>query len=292
MAEGSPTVRRRELGALLRRMREAKGMSVKQVTEHLLCSPSKVSRIETGQRGATLRDVRDLCELYDVTDQAERDHLMTLAKEGKQQGWWQSYSLPYSTYVGLEAEATAVSGFHSSVMPGLLQTAEYAHAIQEAAAPEVSAPDLTPEIIEQRVEARIRRQALLTKETPLKFTTIVDEAVLHRLVGGSSTMSGQLQHLVSMAALPNVTIQVIPYGAGAHPALESTFYILDFADAVPSVIYVEGLVGWIYLERIEDIGRYRRVFERLGHLALSPAESVKFIAEIQKSYEGGLTAVS
>jgi transcriptional regulator with XRE-family HTH domain len=292
VAEGSPTVRRRELGALLRRLREEQGMSVKQVTEHLLCSPSKVSRIETGQRGATLRDVRDLCDLYGVTDRAERDRLMTLAKEGKQQGWWQSYSLPYSTYVGLEAEATAVSGFHSSVMPGLLQTAEYAHAIQEAAAPEVSAPDLTPEIIEQRVEARIRRQALLTKETPLKFTTIVDEAVLHRLVGGSSTMRGQLQHLVSMAALPNVTIQVIPYGAGAHPALESTFYILDFADAVPSVIYVEGLVGWIYLERIEDIGRYRRVFERLGDLALSPAESVKFIAEIQKSYEGGLTAVS
>jgi Domain of unknown function (DUF5753)/Helix-turn-helix domain len=292
VAEGSPTVRRRELGALFRRMREEKGLSVKQVTEHLLCSPSKVSRIETGQRGATLRDVRDLCDLYGVTDQAERDRLMTLAKESKQQGWWQSYSLPYSTYVGLEAEATAVSGFHSSVMPGLLQTAEYAHAIQEAAVPEVSAPDLTPEIIERRVEARIRRQALLTKETPLKFTTIVDEAVLHRLVGGSSTMKDQLQHLVSMAALPNVTIQVVPYGAGAHPALESTFYILDFADAVPSVIYVEGLVGWIYLERIEDIGRYRRVFERLGDLALSPAESVKFIAEIQKSCEGGLTAVS
>ena len=113
VAEGSPTVRRRELGAPLRKLREDQGMSVKQVTEYLLCSPSKVSRIETGHRGATLRDIRDLCDLYGVTDQAERDHLMTFAKEGKQQGWWQSYDLPYSNYVGLEAAAVSVSGFHS-----------------------------------------------------------------------------------------------------------------------------------------------------------------------------------
>ena len=293
MAEGSPTVRRRELGALLRRLREEKGMSVRQVTEHLMCSPSKVSRIETGQRGATPRDVRDLCDLYGVTDQAERDRMMSLAREGKQQGWWQSYELPgaYSTYIGLETEATMVSGFHSSVIPGLLQTPEYAQAIHEAAIPEVSTPELTPEVINHRVEARIGRQAILAKETPLQFSAILDEAVLHRLVGGPSMMQDQLRHIVSMAALPNVTIQIIPYSVGAHPALESTFYILDFADAVPSVIYVEGLVGWIFLERTEDINRYRRVFERLSSLALNPDESVKFIAAVEKSCERGLTAV-
>ena len=290
MAEGSPTVRRRELGAALRKLRKGKNLSVEQVTAHLLCSHSKISRIETGQRSATLRDVRDLCDLYDVTDQSERDRLMTLAREGKQQGWWQSYDLPYSTYVGLEAEAVVVSGFHSSVVPGLLQTADYARAIHEAALPEVAAPDLTPEVIGQRVEARIRRQALLTKEKPLNFSAVIDEAVLHRLVGGSTVMGAQLQHVVDMAALPNVTIQVIPYSSGAHPALESTFYILDFADAVPSVIYVEGLVGWIYLERAQDIGRYRSVFERLSSIALPAEESTKLVAEIKKACMDSLRA--
>jgi transcriptional regulator with XRE-family HTH domain len=281
--EGSPTVRRRELGMTLRKLREGKGLSVKQVTDHLMCSPSKVSRIETGQRGATLRDVRDLCDLYGVVAQAERDHLMTLAREGKQQGWWQSYDLPYSNYVGLEAEATAVSGFHSSVLPGLLQTADYAQEIHKAAVPEVSTPELTPEIIEQRVEARIRRQDLLSKENPLNFSVVIDEAVLHRLVGGSHVMRTQLKHVADMATLPNVRIQVIPYGVGAHPALESTFYILDFSDTVPSVVYVEGLVGWIYLERKEDLDRYRRVFQRLGDIALNERKSIAFINAIAKS---------
>lgn len=283
MAEGSPTVRRRELGTLLRKLREEKGLSVRQVTEQLLCSPSKVSRIETGQRGATLRDVRDLCDFYGVTDEAQRERLMTLARESKQQGWWQSYDLPYSNYVGLEAEASAVSGFHSSVIPGLLQTTEYAQAIHEAAVPEVSSQELTPEVIDQRVEARIRRQDLLTKDSPLNFSIVLDEAVLHRLVGGLVTMKAQLRHLIDMAALPNVRLQVVPYGIGAHPALESTFYILDFDEAVPSVIYVEGLVGWIFLERREDIKRYRLVFERLSNIALSPAESIKLISAIENS---------
>jgi len=283
VAEGSPIVRRRELGALLRKMREDRGMSVKQVTEYLICSPSKVSRIETGHRGATLRDIRDLCDLYGVTDQAERDRLMTLAKEGKQQGWWQSYDLPYSNYVGLEAEAVTVSGFHSSVVPGLLQTADYARAIHEAAIPEISTPALTSVVVDQRVEARIRRQDLLTKGKPLNLSIVMDEAVLHRVVGGPAVMSAQLRHLVNMTELPNATIQVIPYDVGAHPALESTFYILDFGEAVPSVIYVEGLVGWIYFERTEDIDRYRRVFERLNGIALSPEESIKVMTKIERS---------
>jgi transcriptional regulator with XRE-family HTH domain len=283
VAEGSPTVRRRELGARLRELRDEKGLSVKQVTEHLMCSPSKISRIETGQRGATLRDIRDLCDLYGVTDQTERDRLMTLAKEGKQQGWWQSYDLPYSNYVGLEAEAVTVSGFHSSVIPGLLQTADYARAIHEAAVPEISTHELTSAVVDQRVEARIRRQDLLTKEKPLNLSMVIDEAVLHRVVGGPAVMRAQLQHLVNMTTLPNATIQVIPYDVGAHPALESTFYILDFDEAVPSVIYVEGLVGWIYLERTEDIYRYRRVFGRLSAIALSPEESVRLMTKIEKS---------
>lgn len=282
MAEGSPTVRRRELGAALRKLRKDKNLSVEQVTAHLLCSPSKVSRIETGQRGATLRDVRDLCALYGVTDEAERDRLMSLAREGKQQGWWQSYDLPYSMYVGFEAEATTIRDYDSAVVPGLLQTADYARALHEAAIPQRSVPELTPDVIEQRIEARLRRQQLLTRPEPkpLQFRTILDEAVLHRLIGSAEVMRAQLKQLAELSKLPNITVQVIPYDAGAHPALDSTFNILDFSGSVPSIVYVEGLVGWIYLERSEDLDRYEKVFTLLSRIALSPGRSIDLIAKV------------
>ncbi len=286
MAEGSPTVRRRELGALLRQLREDKGFSVKQVAEHLLCSPSKVSRIETGQRSATLRDVRDLCDLYGVTDETERGRLMSLAREGKQQGWWQSYGLPYSTYVGLEAEAASIKDFDSAVIPGLLQTAEYARALHDEPLPHRSAADLTVDDVEQRVEERFKRQKLLfrTESAPLELWTILDESVLRRAVGGSGVMRAQLRQVVHMAELPNVTVQIIPFSAGAHPALDSTFNILEFDGALGDVVYVEGLAGWIFLEKAEDINRYRQVFERLGKLALTSRQSVELIADTVKSW--------
>ena len=138
MAEGSPTVRRRELGALLRKLRKDKDLTVDQVTTYLECSASKISRIETGQRGATPRDVRDLCDLYGVTNQAERERLVGLAREGKQQGWWQSYDLPFATpmYVGLEAEAVRIKDYDSAVIPGLLQSADYLRALHDDPLPE------------------------------------------------------------------------------------------------------------------------------------------------------------
>ena len=285
MAEGSPTVRRRELGALLRRLREEQGMSVKQVTEHLMCSPSKVSRIETGQRGATLRDVRDLCNFYSVTDEVERERLMRLAREGKEQGWWQPYDLPYSTYVGLEAEARLIRDYQSSVVPGLLQTADYARAGHEGAMPRLSS-----DVIDQRVQARLARQALLTQNAPPKFQAVLDEAVLHRAVGGPRVMSAQLRKILELSALPNVTVQVIPYAVGAHPAVESNFNLLQLAPPAPGVIFVEGLVGSIYLEREEDLARYDRIFTRLQEISLNPKDTADLIAEIRERYETGLIA--
>jgi transcriptional regulator with XRE-family HTH domain len=285
VAEGSPTVRRRELGALLRRLREERGMSVKQVTEHLMCSPSKVSRIETGQRGATLRDVRDLCNFYSVTDEVERERLMRLAREGKEQGWWQPYDLPYSTYVGLEAEARLIRDYQSSVVPGLLQTADYARAGHEGAMPRLSS-----DVIDQRVQARLARQALLTQNAPPKFQTVLDEAVLHRAVGGPRVMSAQLRKILELSALPNVTVQVIPYAVGAHPAVESNFNLLQLAPPAPGVIFVEGLVGSIYLEREEDLARYDRIFTRLQEISLNPKDTADLIAEIRERYETGLIA--
>ena len=251
-------------------------MTVEQVAEQLLCSPSKVSRMETGHGIATLRDIRDLSNLYGVADEAQRDRMMRLAVEGKQQGWWEAYDLPYSKYVGLEAEAVSIHGYQSSVVPGLLQTADYARALHEAAAPKLS-----PDIIGQRVEVRLIRQQLLVRENPPIFKEVIDEAALHRIVGGHAVMCRQLERLIEACRLPEVTIRVIPFTVGAHPALESNFKILELTPPSPDVVYVEGLVGSFYLERPEELESFNRVFDQLQTIALSLDETVELIAKIR-----------
>jgi transcriptional regulator with XRE-family HTH domain len=277
----SPTVRRRELGALLRAMRAEAGMTVEQVADALLVSPSKVSRLETGHRGASARDIRDLCNLYGVADPAQRDHMAALAREGKEQAWWQPYDLPYATYVGLEAEATSISEF-GWVIPGLLQIPEYARAMHEGAMPRLSTA-----VIDQRIEVRETRHAILTRNDPPQFSAVVDEATLHRVLGGPAVMAAQLDHVVEACAQPNVSVQVVPFSAGAHPALDSTFTVLEFAPPVPGVVYVEGLVGQMYLERPQDVARYTEIFERLRTLALSQQQSLDLLAKQSKSFRTG-----
>ena len=209
---GSPTVRRRELGTLLRTLRIQKGWTAEQVAERLMVSPSKVSRLETGQRGASARDIRDLCDLYEV-DEEQRQHLMELAIEGKQRAWWQPLGVPYSRYVGLEAEATSISDYGLGIMPGLLQTPDYARAVVRAAVPR-----WVPDEVERRVQGRIARQQRLFSEHPPQFEAVVDESVLHRVVGSPAIMRAQLERLLELSDLPNVTLRVIPYDAGALPA--------------------------------------------------------------------------
>ncbi len=272
----SPTVRRRELGALLRALRNRKGLTVDQVAEQLLCSPSKVSRMETGHGVASPRDIRDLCDLYGVADTAERDRMMQLSHEGKQQGWWQGYDLDYfATYVGLEADALGNKCYQSAIVPGLLQTLDYARAMHEAGVPKIA-----PERITELIEVRQMRQRLLDMDPPLRLDVVLDEAVLHRLVGGPAVMRSQVGWLIESSNKPNVTIQVIPYSAGAHPAMDSLFNILEFSSPVPSVVYVEGLVGWVYLERQQDVDRYQQVFDHLRTVALNPEESIRLMARI------------
>ena len=277
---GSPTVRRRELGALLRALRNGRGLTVDQVSAQLLCSPSKVSRMETGQRGATLRDIRDLCDLYGVIEPAERERLMTLAREGKQQAWWQSWGLPYSTFVGLEQEAVSMRIFHSAVVPGLLQTAGYARALHQA-----YVPPMEPEIIEQRVAERLTRQGyVLDRSDPPRLDIIIDEAVLHRPVGGSAVISDQLSHLAEVAGRDKLTLRTLPFEAGAHPALLSDFIVLEFSGPAANTIYTESLAGQMYLDRPEDVERYLQVFNQLRSVADDPKGSVERIAKIRSTY--------
>jgi hypothetical protein len=208
-----------------------------------------------------------------VTDPSVRDRMMKLAAEGKQPGWWQSYELDFATYVGLEAAATSISGYMSSVIPGILQTPEYARAMHEG-----GFQDYSDDRIDEHVEVRMRRQARLTGERPLSLAVVLDEAVLHRAVGGSAVMAAQLDHLVTVSNLPQIEIQVIPFDNGAHPAMESNFNILVFDSDASDVVYVEGLIGQLYLDRQQDLKRYWQVFERLRNIALNPRDSRKLIA--------------
>jgi transcriptional regulator with XRE-family HTH domain len=281
----SPTVRRRELGALLRKLRTEKGLTVEQAADRLLFSMSKLSRMETGHGVATPRDIRDLCDLYGVTDEAERDHMMNLAAEAKRQAWWQSYDLGYATYVGLEAEAVSISAFQSSVVHGLLHTADYARAGHNGAM-----PLLSPDQIELQIEAKLTRQRILTRENPPRFSVVLDEAALHRVIGGRRVMAAQLAKILDIAALPNVTVQVLPYEVGAHPAMESNFTILQLRDPTPGVVFVEGLIGSTYLERDDDLIRYQMIFRKLESIALGPQGSLDMISRFLHEYKGSLDA--
>jgi transcriptional regulator with XRE-family HTH domain len=272
-ATGSPIVRRRELGALLRALRNTKGWTAEHVAEHLLISTSKLSRLETGQRGASARDVNDLCDLYEVADE-QRAHLLELASEGKQRAWWLALGLSYSRYVGLETAATSISDYGLSIVPGLLQTVDYAHAIVRA-----TVPTWVPEMVEQRVQGRMARQRLLHSENAPHFEAVVDESVLHRVVGSQPVMQAQLERLLELTELRNVTLRVIPYGAGAVPAGTNKFIILRFAlPAVPDVVFLEGLTEEHYLDDPGDVEIYEATFRALMQMAASPEATRELIA--------------
>ncbi|MCX9190873.1 transcriptional regulator [Carbonactinospora thermoautotrophica] len=278
-AEGSsPTLRGRELGRRLRELRKSAGLTAEQVAEHLACSVAKISYMETGHRPATIRDVRDLSVLYKVKG-PEREELMSLAKAAREKGWWQEYGdVPYSKYIGYEAEAASIRNYESLFIPGLLQTDAYALAVIQSAEPAASADEVA-----QRAQVRAKRQALITRTDPVSLWVIIDEAALRRRVGGPEVMRDQLRRLVATRDMPHVTLQVIPFGVGVHPAMAGPFVILEFADpAVSDVVYVENLAGDIYVEKSAQVGRFARIFERLKEIALDPDDSLALIEHVLK----------
>jgi transcriptional regulator with XRE-family HTH domain len=275
VVDRSPTVRRRRLGIELRRLRETAGLMIEDVATHLECSSSKVSRIETGKAVPRLRDVRDMLDLYSVTD-TQRDLLLTIVREAQQKGWWTDYEdvLPagFETYVGLEADAASVRTYQLDVH-GLLQTEPYARAILRAGHLMDDA-----EGIERRVDLRVRRQRLLHGSPPIELWAVLDEAALHRQVGGPQVMSDQLYHLVKVSELPNVTIQVLPFSRGAHPGVIGPFSLIEFPEPTDDdVVYVDSPAGNIYLEKPDDVRRYTLVFDHLRAVALAPDDSAALI---------------
>ena len=196
--------------------------------------------------------------------------MMTLALESKRRAWWQPYDLAYDTYVGVEADAVAISAFQPSVVNGLLHTADYARDGHE-----VAMPMLDPHQIDLRIEAKLTRQRFPAQDDPPWFHVALDEAALHREVGGRKVMAAQLAKIVETAALPNVVVQNLPYDDGPHPGVESNFTILELPNPASGVVFVEGLVGSTHLEHPQDIERYQQVFGHLRIFALNPQESIE-----------------
>jgi transcriptional regulator with XRE-family HTH domain len=256
-------------------------MTVEQVAERLLCSTTKISRLETGARRPSLRDVRDLCELYEL-DESTSAELMSLAREARTAGWWAQYDdLDLDPLIGLEEAATDITCYSMNYIPGLLQTKEYAHGIIRTIAPKMD-----PQIVHQRTEARLRRQHLLEGENPPRFNVLLDEVVLHRGVGGPAIMAAQLEKILNAARDGKAVVQVIPFSAGAYAAMDGYFMLLEFnsESELRPVVFVEGLSENKYLQRTDDIARYSETVDYLRALALDQRDSVNLIADVRDTY--------
>ncbi|WP_078900060.1 helix-turn-helix domain-containing protein [Streptomyces sp. SBT349] len=277
-------VRRILLGTQLRRLREACGVTREEAGYSIRASESKISRMELGRVSFKPRDVADLLTLYGVTDEAEREPLLGLARSSGRSGWWHSYSdvLPswFQTYVGLEAAAERIGTYELQFVHGLLQTEAYAHAVV------VSGHKGTPSRaeVDRRIALRLGRQKLLVAESAPHLHCVLDEAALRRPFGGSEVMDEQLGMLLEFSEHPNVTLQVVPFSKGGHVAESGAFTLLRFAEMeLPDLVYVEQLTGALYLDKREEVAAYQVVLDRLGAEALDESGTRRLIRDIRRA---------
>ncbi|MGH3119998.1 MAG: helix-turn-helix domain-containing protein [Streptosporangiaceae bacterium] len=282
-ASPSPTVRRKRLGIELRRLREHARLTCEEVGQRLDCSGTRISRMETGRISVRPGDVRELLEIYGVLGD-ESDALVQLAREARRKGWWHTYGrvLPtwFEPYIGLESEAAALRDFQCMVVPGLLQTKEYARVVLR------TAPTAGPaEDIDRLVALRMDRQATLDQQEPPDLWVVLSENVLRAQVGGPDVMCTQLGRLIDVAGQGNVTLQVLPFGAAAQVQPISPFTILEFPQAAdPAVVYLEHLTGSLFLENEDEVRRYTVVFDHLRAEALGTGQSIDLIAQVAKGF--------
>jgi hypothetical protein len=275
-----PGVLRMLLGAQLRRLRQTAGVTPEQAGYEIRASRSKISRMEHGRVGFKQRDVADLLTMYGVTDDLSRSGILSLAQQANAQGWWSKYGdiLPdwFEAYLGLEAAATLIRTFELQFVHGLFQTEDYARAVTmlgHRAAP-------TGEL-DRRVSLRMKRQDLLQGDGAPRVWSVMDEAALRRPVGGHQVMRKQLDRLVEVAALPRVTVQVVPFRRGGHAGAGGSFTVLRFGQPdLPDVAYIEQLTSALYLERRTDVDHYMEVMNRLSAEALTPVGTIRFLKEI------------
>jgi len=263
----------------LRKLRESSGYKLEEVAAQLGVAPSTLSRIETGKAPTKSAYLNQMLETYGVTDAAQRQVLVDMAREGHRKGWWAAYDdvLPsgFDIFVGLEAETAGIRSYEISVVHGLLQTADYARAVIRE-----TFPRHTAEQVDRLVDLRMARQGRFDDDPPLELWAILDEAVIRRTVGGATVMRRQLTHLLAEAGRPGVTLQVLPFISGAHAAHGGPFSILEFPDRSDSeVVYVESVAGILYLEKDREVRVRSESFDRLRAAALSPSASADLIAQ-------------
>jgi hypothetical protein len=272
LGRGGPAVLRMLVGLRLRRYREQSEVSREDAGYAIRASQSKISRLETGRISFKQRDIADLLTLYGVTDEADREVLLTMAAQASLPAWWQPYSevVPswFEPYLGLEEAASIIRCYEVQFIPGLLQTREYAQSVIGLAG------QMSEQEVELRVELRMRRQEILERADPPKLWVVVDEAALHRPYGGMDVMRGQLRHLIELCELPHVTMQVLPFSAGGHSAAGGPISILRLPEPdLPDVVYLEQLSSAIYPDRPVDLDYYWHTMNKLGAEAARPSDT-------------------
>jgi transcriptional regulator with XRE-family HTH domain len=281
MAGRSPKVRRRRLGIELRQLREKADLTIEQVATVLEVSDSKISRIENGQVSATPRDVRDMATLYGVTGQ-RMENLKQLARETREKAWFSSYRDMRISFTEYEAEASTILTFSPMILPGLFQTPDYARAIIRGIR-----YDLPPEEIDRRVEFRMERQARLAEAVPPQLEAVIDEAILHRIVGDPMIMHHQLKSLIQTAGLPNVTLQLLPFAVGAHAGLDGPFMIIRFLEPTDrDMVYFEHTDWEHYLDDPGAIALHLSLFDQIKATASKPDDSLELLSRRAEELAG------
>lgn len=277
-----PTLRVRRLGMHLRQLRETAGLTLEEASARLQRSLSSLSKIETGRNTLRARDLRVILDLYGLEDDRLREILFTLLADARKRGWWQEYggvlSAASQDFLSLEADAAGMKVFETTLIPGLLQTEDYTRATVRAD------PSLPGREVEDRVAIRKARQSLLEKPEQFNLWAIITESVLWQQMGGQDIMRAQLRHLTEVARLDNVTLQVLPYSAGAHAGMDGPFAIMEFPEYDNwNIVYVGNLAGSVYLEQESDICRFSIVFDHLRASSLSVDDSVKMIERLAEA---------
>lgn len=273
-AVSGPTVLRMILGSKLRQLREAAGVSPEQAGYEIRASRSKISRVEHGRVSFKERDVLDLLTLYGVTDEKQRNHMLALAQQANNQGWWAKFDdlMPdwFETFVGLEQATSLIRAYEVQLVPGLFQTEAYARAVMK-----IGFRGSPPDEIERRVSFRMSRQQILDRpEGEPRIWAIIDESALRRALGGPDVMREQLGRLIEVAEMPQVSLQVMPFDRPGQSPSGGAFEILRFAESdLPDVVYLEQLTSALYLDRPDEVDHYREVMNSLSAEAETPAES-------------------
>jgi len=281
---GGPTVLRIMLGNQLRRLREARGITPDEAGYEIRGSRSKISRIEHGRVGLKERDIEDLLTLYGVVDEQIRTGMLALAHQANSPGWWAKYGdiLPewFEPYLGLETAASLIRAFELQFVHGLFQTEDYARGVTTLGYGPAPAEE-----IDRRVSLRMRRQEVLTAVDPPRVWFVIDEAALRRPIGGRQVMRAQLKHLLDAAALPHITLQIVPFRRGGHAAAGGSFTVLRFAAPdLPDVVYLEHLTSALYLDERRDVDHYMEVMNRLSAEAHTPVATTRFLTEILQAF--------